>query len=137
MLDDLGILATLSWFFRRFQAAHPKIAIEQKIVIGEENVPDSLKTSIFRITQEAMNNIVKHSQADSVSLSLNCEGGRMELRIQDNGIGFDLEETHSRERSERGLGLESMRERVELSGGSLTVESAKGRGTLIRASWPC
>jgi signal transduction histidine kinase len=58
------------------------------------------------------------------------------LEIKDNGTGFDVEEVLTRERSGRGLGLESMRERTELSGGSFRIESAAGKGTTIRASWP-
>jgi PAS domain S-box-containing protein len=135
MLDDLGILATLSWFCRRFGTTYPGIRVEQKIGVQESEAPDSLKTPIFRITQEAMNNIAKHSKADLIILSLKGEGKRIELTIQDNGMGFDVEGMLSRGRSQRGLGLESMRERVELSGGAFTIESTHGQGTLIRASW--
>ena len=135
MLDDLGILATLSWLSRRFQTSYPGIHVEQKINITEEDVPDLLKIVIFRITQEAMNNVAKYSRADLVSLSLNEEGKRIELAITDNGIGFDVEEMLARKRFRRGLGLESMRERTEISGGSFTIQSAQGQGTVIRASW--
>jgi len=136
MLDDLGILATLSWFSRRFQATYPAIRIEQKIDIKEDEVPDMLKTVIFRIVQEAMNNVAKYSKAGLLSLSLNGEGKRIELAIADNGGGFDVEEIFTQERVRRGLGLESMRERTELSGGAFMIRSAKGQGTVIRASWP-
>jgi signal transduction histidine kinase len=60
----------------------------------------------------------------------------MELAIRDSGQGFDLEEAFSRKGTTRGLGLDSMRERVELSGGSFSIESKKGAGTVIRAAWP-
>jgi len=136
MLDDLGILATLSWFCRRFQTIYPGIRIEQKINIKEDEVPNLLKTVIFRITQEAMNNVAKYSRANLLSLSLNGEGKNIELAITDNGIGFNVEEMLAKERSRRGMGLESMRERAELSGGSFTIQSAQGKGTVIRASWP-
>jgi signal transduction histidine kinase len=99
-------------------------------------VPDLLKTVIFRITQEAMTNIAKHARASLISLSLNGEGQKIELAIADNGTGFNVEETLTKERSRRGLGLESMRERTELSGGSFAIESAEGEGTTVRASWP-
>ncbi|RPJ06671.1 MAG: hypothetical protein EHM36_06685 [Deltaproteobacteria bacterium] len=90
---------------------------------------------MFRITQEAMNNVAKYSRASLVSLSLNGEGKRIELAITDNGMGFNVEETLAKGRSRRGLGLESMRERTELSGGSFAIQSAQGQGTVIRASW--
>lgn len=135
MLDDLGILATLSWFCRRFQTIFPGIRIEQKIDIKEDEVPDSLKTVIFRITQEALNNAAKHSKANLLSLSLNGESKNIELVITDNGAGFDVEGMLAKERSRRGLGLENMKERAVLSGGSFTIQSAQGQGTVIRASW--
>jgi signal transduction histidine kinase len=99
-------------------------------------VPDPLKIVAFRITQEAMNNIAKHSGADRVRLLLRKVDGRMELLLEDNGRGFDPLETFSADGTGRGLGLSSMRERVELSGGSFSIESAQGKGTIIRASWP-
>ena len=69
-LDDLGIVATLSWFCRRFKTIYPGIEVGQTVTIREEEVPDHLKIAIFRITQEAMNNIGKHARADSVYLGL-------------------------------------------------------------------
>jgi two-component system, chemotaxis family, CheB/CheR fusion protein len=136
MLDDLGILATLSWFCRRFETTYPGIRIERKTDALEDDVPDLLKTSIFRITQEALNNIAKHSKADLVVLSLKADEAGIELGIGDNGLGFDVEGILSTERSHRGLGLVSMKERVELSGGAFSVESSPGKGTTLRASWP-
>ena len=78
-----------------------------------------LKIVIFRVTQEGMNNIAKHSKADLVRLSLRRMDGRIELVIEDNGQGFDLKKVLGSESTKRGLGLTSMRERTELSGGSL------------------
>ena len=95
-----------------------------------------MKIVIYRVTQEAMNNIAKHSKADVVRLSVRKLADRMELVLQDNGQGFDPEKTRSHETPKRGLGLLSMKERTELSGGTLAIESAEGKGTLVRASWP-
>jgi signal transduction histidine kinase len=136
MLDDLGLLATLSWFCRGFQTIYSGIRVEQEVAIEESEIPGPLKIVIYRVTQEAMNNVAKHSKADVVRLSVRKLADRMELLIQDNGQGFDLEKTRSQEAAKRGLGLLSMKERTELSGGSLAIESAKGKGTLVRASWP-
>jgi signal transduction histidine kinase len=98
-------------------------------------VPISIKTEIYRVTQQTLNNIAEHSKADSVRLSLGRKGDEIELIIQDNGMGFNLEEIHSQEGSKRGLGLTSMIERTELSGGTFVVESTAGAGTTIRAMW--
>ena len=136
ILDDLGILSTISWFCREFQTTYSHIRIEKEIEIREENVPDSLKMVIYRIMQEALNNISKHGQAELIHLAFRKSGGGLELSIQDNGQGFDMPKVLSVERPKRGLGLSSMRERAEHSGGSLLIESAEGKGTLIRAVWP-
>ena len=129
ILDDLGILPTLSWFCREYQKIYSGIEIERDIHIEENEVPDSLKTVIYRILQEAMNNIAKYSQATRVRLSLRKKDKEVELVVEDNGSGFDPQEILSEERDRRGFGLTSMRERTELSGGSFSIESEKGSGT--------
>ena len=99
-------------------------------------MPDALKTVIYRVLQEGLNNVAKHSEADLVLLSLRKRNKRIEMAIEDNGLGFDLDEVLSVENSRRGLGLASMKERTELSGGSFAIHSVKGTGSTIRASWP-
>jgi signal transduction histidine kinase len=136
ILDDLGIIATLTWFSREFQKIYSNIRVDKEVEIAENEVPDTLKTVIYRISQEALNNIAKHSQADSVRLSLKKAADRIELAIRDNGRGFDLEGTLSADTSRKGLGLTSMRERTELSGGRFEIESTPGKGTIIKAYWP-
>jgi signal transduction histidine kinase len=115
---------------------YPDIGIEKQIEIQENDVPDSLKIVIFRILQESLNNIAKHSQATLVRLSLKETDGNIELTIDDNGAGFDMDHVLSGDLSERGLGLASMKERAELPGGSFSLVSQKGAGTTVRASWP-
>jgi PAS domain S-box-containing protein len=136
MLDDLGLLPTLSWFCRRYQTIYSGIRVNQEMEIEETEVPDSLKIVVYRITQEAMNNIAKHSKADLVRLSLRKIDRRMELVLEDNGQGFDLEKVVGSEGKRQGLGLSSMRERTDLSGGFLGIESTEGKGTIIRVWWP-
>jgi PAS domain S-box-containing protein len=135
ILDDLGIVATLSWLCRRFRTIYSGIRVEQAVTIRDEDVPDHLKLSLLRIAQEAMNNISKYAQADSVYLGLRKVDDAIELSIRDNGVGFDPESLSHREITKKGLGLSSMKERVEFSGGSFSVESAIGKGTVIKATW--
>jgi PAS domain S-box-containing protein len=135
-LDDLGILATIAWLCRVFREIYSSVRIEKKIGIEENEVPDFLKIVIYRILQEALNNVAKHSKADSVTLSLMKKNDTIELTIEDNGHGFDLAAALSVEGSMRGFGLGSMRERVELAGGSFSVKSVRQKGTAVRASWP-
>jgi PAS domain S-box-containing protein len=130
ILDDLGIIPALSWFCREYQKTYPQISVEKQVEITEEEVPDALKTVIFRISQEAMNNIARHSKASLVNLYLQKDGERLLLSVQDNGQGFDPETV------KKGMGLSNIRERAELSGGAFDLETAVGKGTIIRASWP-
>jgi PAS domain S-box-containing protein len=134
LLDDLGIAPAISWFCRQFQETYPNINIQNKIAIEEKDVPESLKTVIFRISQEALNNIAKHSNANTVNLSLAKSDTEIELTIRDNGQGFDLS-TVRPDSPGKGLGLVGMRERAELSSGAFNIESIVGEGTTIRVSW--
>jgi PAS domain S-box-containing protein len=135
VLDDLGILPTITWFCREFQTIYSDIRIEKQVRVQENEVPDPLKIVIYRVLQEAMNNVAKHSKADLVKLSLNKSKRKIRMTIADNGIGFDPSEALSRP-TQKGLGLSSMKERTQLLGGILEVDSTKGKGTVIRASWP-
>jgi signal transduction histidine kinase len=136
ILDDLGIIATISWFFRQFQAVYSGIRLDKQIDVQETEVPDALKTNIFRVLQEATNNIAKHSKADRMRVALGKNEGAVELVIEDNGRGFDPRSVPTAEDGETGFGITSMKERTELSGGSFSIESKKGAGTTVRASWP-
>jgi signal transduction histidine kinase len=135
ILDDFGIIATVSWLCQEFETIYSGIGVEREIDLKEIEVPDMLKIVIFRISQEALNNIAKHSQANRVHLSLKKRDSIIELTISDNGTGFDVEQVLSGELPERGLGLASMRERATLSGGTFFIESHKGAGTTVRALW--
>ncbi len=130
ILDDLGIVPAITWFCREYEKTYSHIHVDKQIDIKDDDLHDSLRTPIFRICQEALNNIVKHSKGSLVNLSLQNQNDRIELTIRDNGQGFDLD------RTKRGLGLSTMRERAELSGGSFEIESTVGKGTVIRFSWP-
>jgi PAS domain S-box-containing protein len=130
ILDDLGVLPALNWLCREYEKTYSQITIEKQIGLSEGAFPESLKIVMFRISQEALTNIAKHSKASLVNLSIQKAEDRLELAIQDNGHGFQTEEI------ERGVGLSTMRERAELTGGTFSVESAQGKGTTIRASWP-
>ena len=85
--------------------------------------------------QEAFNNVSKHAKADLVRLSINKTDSTLELVIEDNGQGFDVEHVRSANEAMGGVGLSSMKERTEVSGGSFSIDSIKGAGTTIRASW--
>jgi PAS domain S-box-containing protein len=137
LIDDLGITATISWFCREFEKLYVRVHVEQMIDVEEKDVPEPLKIVMFRILQEALNNVAKYGKADRVRVSLRAKDGKLELAIEDNGQGFDVEHVRSEKSADRGVGLSSMKERTELSGGSFSIESSEGLGTTVRASWEC
>jgi PAS domain S-box-containing protein len=136
LLDDLGIIATISWFCREFEQLYSHIRIEKQIEVQEQDVPEPLKIVMFRIMQEAMNNVGKYGKADVARLALKKTRGRLRLTIADNGQGFDPADMRSVKREKAGVGLVSMKERTEFSGGSFSIDSKKGKGTTVRVSWP-
>lgn len=132
-LDDLGILPTLSWFFREFEAAAKGITVERNINAVESDIPMPLKVVIFRILQEAVSNIVKHAGASRIRFGLEKDNDTLIFRVEDNGKGFDMAAFH--DMPPEGLGLRSMQERARLSGGQYQIKSVPGQGTSLRITW--
>jgi PAS domain S-box-containing protein len=135
ILDDLGLVATLRWLVREFQRTHPAIELKLTVRVDEAEIPKALKTSIFRISQEALNNIAKHAGASRVSVAFHASRGFLRLLILDDGVGLGARDAGPADRS-GGLGLASMRERAEHFGGTLAVFSAGASGTTVAARWP-
>jgi len=136
MLDDLGLSATLAWLRRDFQDANPDIRIHVDVVVNDSEIADNLKVVIYRVVQEALDNVAQHSESDQVRISLQRKNDFLELIVEDDGVGFSLEDVLSVDDSLRGAGLSGMRERVELIGGKISITSSDGKGALVRASIP-
>ncbi len=129
VLDELGLIAAMNWLCGEYQKSYPHIKIETKVGASEVDISESMRIVIYRVLQEALNNFAKHGKGDLVDISLSKSDGAFALTIRDNGHGFAIE------KAQKGLGLESMRERVEISGGHFQIESGIGQGTTIRANW--
>lgn len=136
MLDNLGIMATIDWQCREFGSVFPDIRIKKQLEMADREVPDNLKGPIFRVLQEALNNIGKHSGASKVKISLFQKDGYVCFEVEDDGCGFDPQTTRLQELDRTGMGLAGMKERLELSGALFTIDSAPGKGTRVRAIWP-
>lgn len=136
ILDDLGLNAALRSLCREFKEVYTTITIEAVIDVQENRVPDHLKILIYRILQEALNNVAKHSRADKVEVSLRSVNREIELVIKDNGRGFDISDVYAVDFQQRGVGLESIKERTAIFGGCLDIRSQPGQGTMIRVAWP-
>ena len=121
---------------RQFQALYDSINIEKHIEVQEDEVAGPLKIAIYRIVQESLNNAAKHSEADNVRISLRRAEEMLELTIEDNGIGFDPTTLSHQREPGTGMGIDGMRERTELLGGSFTIRSKREEGTVVKASWP-
>ena len=93
------------------------------------DLPEEHKTCIYRVVQEALNNVVRHAQASAAQVRLQRSNRGIELTVQDNGTGFDAERA-------KGLGLLGMEERVHHLGGFFKIDSQPGRGTLLTISLP-
>jgi signal transduction histidine kinase len=135
IIDDLGLLPTLSWFFREFGASCRNIVIEPRISITESDVPPELKIGIFRILQEAVSNIIKHADAKHIRVVLQRTDSIVQLAVIDDGKGFDADAPATSRDWKSGLGLASMRERARVSGGNYIIESTPGAGTRVFVSW--
>ncbi len=137
MLDDLGLLATMRWYCRGSAEIFTDIRIETEFTVREHEIPDFTKIVIYRVLQEALNNAMKHSRADTVHVGLEKVKGCLRLRVKDNGCGFNPQEVMRNPDSLTGYGLKSMRDRAEVVTGSLSVESSPGHGTAICLELPC
>ena len=127
VLDDLGLTDGLASLAR-------SIAQVPVRVVGTEcELPEHFVIALYRIAQEALQNVVKHAQATQAQVELRCDAKRVLLRVTDNGRGFDL---RARPDSEASYGLRSMTERAELIGGRLSVTSRPGTGTTVTAIVP-
>lgn len=135
ILDDLGIISTISWFCRQYQQTYQHIQIETKIEVDEDDINDSRKIAIYRILQEALNNTAKYSGADTVSIILQrIEDDYIEMIIADNGCG--IPEGRRMMAQTDSLGLSGMQERVEFTGGTFMLSDNSPSGVMIDIHWP-
>ena len=135
ILDDLGLVPSIRWFTR---SSLEKVGIH--VIVKAPSIPlnlsSALSTTLFRIVQEAVNNIIRHSDAESVTIVLQLSEGLVQLGVEDDGRGFDPQRA-SRDAVElHKLGLLGIRERAELLGGEVQIESAPEKGTRLKVSIP-
>lgn len=132
LLDDLGLVSALRWYLDR-QSSRGGFTFELKAETLTGRLKPELETVCFRVTQEAITNILKHARAGHVHVELKQRNQALTLTIRDNGIGFDVEGAYASASSGTSLGLLSMQERVFLSGGHFTVESGNGKTEIVAA----
>ena len=133
MLETGGLESALRWLAQQHQQ---RTGIVTEVVGHGTDVSGDLAIACFRVAQEALTNVVRHARAQHVWIELNQHEGSLELVVRDDGVGFDVTRTIERAASGGNLGLLGMRERVEILGGSLEIDSRPGQGTRIRISLP-
>jgi signal transduction histidine kinase len=135
VLDELGLTAALDAHVKGFAY---RTKLSAKFAAGNMVVRPSKETEIacFRVTQEALTNVMRHAKAGHVSVRLVQSDGVLGLEIKDDGVGFDLEATRRQALAGKSIGLLSMAERVTLVGGQFDIYSSPGKGTVLRAEFP-
>lgn len=129
ILDEVGLAGALR---ARLDAVERRSGLRCDLAVSDaQNLAPDAETALFRISLEALNNVLKHAAAGSVSITLEDVGDRLRLTIADDGAGFD-----PRAASAQGYGLRTMRERAEQAGGALYVESAPGQGACVIVEVP-
>lgn len=134
ILDDFGLEQTLRWFVAQF-SRQTGIDVQFEARLNEGYIPPEDAIHLYRIVQEALNNVARHSRSRDASVTLAGEDGQLSLEIRDHGEGWDAEARGTRAPGQ-GLGLMGMRERAEHLNGSLAVQSQPGTGTVIRVRVP-
>jgi signal transduction histidine kinase len=135
VLDDLGLLPAIRWYAQR-QLEPCGVAVRYDGADVDLHLPPEIQTALFRTVQEAINNIARHARAEHALIEIDHGVDGLQIAIEDDGVGFDVREAGSTIDSGRGLGLTGIRERMELLGGTATIDSSPGDGTRVRLRVP-
>jgi len=134
VLDDLGLPAAVRWYADRFaRTTHIDTHLSIDAV---SKLPPEVETACFRVAQEALTNVARHAQARNVWVDLHLVGEALDLRVRDDGIGFDAGMARERAIGGASMGLLGMQERVSLAGGEYELSTRPGGGTEVRARLP-
>jgi signal transduction histidine kinase len=131
MLDDLGLLPAIDWLADDFTNRYG-VEVERHFATGEVEFGPAAATALFRIVQEALTNVARHADATRVTLDIHIDADDCILRVADNGRGSCTPDA----RTGKSFGLIGMRERARMLGGSVSVETAEGRGFAVTVSLP-
>ncbi|MBE0429808.1 MAG: HAMP domain-containing sensor histidine kinase [Thermoleophilia bacterium] len=135
VLDDLGLPAALRSYVKEF-SQNTGIYVDLRMNLQSMRLEPELETVLYRVVQEALTNVARHSEASSCQIKLLINGSRLKGTISDNGRGFDPANVLTSDRRNGGLGLHGMKERIELVGGSLTFDSSPNQGSIIHLDVP-
>ncbi len=136
VLDDIGTASAIGWLCQNFAATYSDICFHFEIGVADSDIPKELATPAYRITQEALNNIVKHSGAAKVDFAARLSDDVLRIEVVDDGVGFDNRPDATGNFESLGkIGRLGMRERALNSNGVLNIESRRGDGTRVTVEW--
>ncbi|HEY3351219.1 MAG TPA: ATP-binding protein [Thermoanaerobaculia bacterium] len=135
VLDDLGLVSAVRWWVAR-HLTPAGIAVRLEIEDLEDRLPPTVEIPVFRAIQEALTNAVRHSGAKTVLIQMSHEGGTLSVDVEDDGRGFTPADVATPSETGQGLGLLGMRERIEILGGTLKLDSSPGAGTHVAFTVP-
>ncbi len=137
LLNDLGLVAAMEKVVRDFNEHHRSVEISlQATMLEGMRLPDSVETAVFRVFQEAIANVMRHSAARHVRVALGCEAGHVTLAVGDDGRGFDPKNKREAASAGSHMGLTGIRERVALLGGRFSLDTSPGHGCRLTAVIP-
>jgi two-component system sensor histidine kinase DegS len=135
MLDDLGLVPTLKQYVQDFEEK-TKLSVNFAVLGRDTRLPPYSEVTVFRVIQELLTNVQKHAHAAHVQVSLDFQNDVVVASVEDDGSGFDVNEVQTSTQQRKGLGLPTIRERTEMLGGKVQIDSRIGRGTKIRIEIP-
>ena len=134
VLDDLGAASAVAWFCREFSENYPALELRTEVSATDADIPERLRTAVFRSLQELLNNVAKHAKARHVRIRLARDTAHLVLEVRDDGVGF--EQAGSRTSLRLGHGIRNLRERAKMTGGELALGAGDGgNGTRARIDW--
>ena len=136
VLEEMGLSSAMKYWLEEFARYYNVDKFDVDIERIDDLFSQKVQLNIYRVFQECLTNIGKHSRATQISLAVKKQDGRVAFTIHDNGQGFEVMTALARESSTRGIGLATMAERVRMVGGTLKIHSNKGTGTQITFTIP-
>lgn len=136
LLDHLGLVPTLEWYIEDFKKQRANIKINLQAIGFKRRLNPNIEIVLYRIFQESINNILKHSGANKIDIKLACSHPKVIFSCEDNGKGFDVTDNGFPRDDIMGIGLLSMKERARTLNGKFKLKSVEGKGTIVRVELP-
>jgi signal transduction histidine kinase len=136
-LAEFGLEKAIRSYMEDFQEKHPEFKVQVTLEPDSKQLPDNVRLALFRILQHSVSNVLRHADANRVTVNFSLDEDTAALEIIDNGIGFELPASWMELVRQGHFGMAGAAERIEALGGSFTVESSPGGGATVRARIPC